>query len=100
MAIISKDDAARITVEYYTWEASAMDFIDVIDNAIRYQASIGHSETTVEIPNSLAEQSLNMALQAINDAGYTDVEVNETDSPMTVTIKWNDIHLVSVGSST
>ena len=94
--IISKEDAAQMTVDYYTWEASAMDFIEVIDNAIRYEASIGHSETTVEIPTNFSEQSLNMALHAINDAGYTEVEVNETDSPMTITIRWNDIHLVSV----
>ena len=96
MAIISRDDAARMTVEYYTWEASAMDFIDLIDNAIRYEASIGHSEAKVEIPSYLAEQSLNMALQTLNDAGYTEVEVNEMDVPMTITIKWNDIHLVSM----
>lgn len=94
--IILKDDAARMTVEYYTWQADANDFIVVIDNAIRYQASIGNSETTVDIPTTLPEQSLNMALQAINAAGYTEVEVNETDSPMTITIKWNDIHLVSI----
>lgn len=91
--IISRDDAAQMTVDFYTWEASAMDFIDVIDNAIRYAASIGHSETTIDIPTTLNEQSLNMALHTLNDAGYTEVEVNETDSPMTVTIKWNDISL-------
>ncbi len=94
--IILKDDAARMTVEYYTWQADANDFIVVIDNSIRYQASIGNSETTVDIPTTLPEQSLNMALQAINAAGYTEVEVNETDSPMTITIKWSDLHLVSI----
>ena len=94
--IISKDDAADLTAQHYTWLRNAEYFIGEIDSQIKYWAYRGQTEITIEIPNYIVERSLNMALEILNDAGYTDVQVNEYDSPMTLTIKWSDTILATL----
>ena len=94
--IISKDDAAALTAQHYTWERNANSFISQIDSVIRDQAYYGQTEVTIDVPNYIVERSLNMALEKLNEAGYTDVEVNEYDTPMSLTIKWSDTILASI----
>ena len=95
--MISKDEAAALTVQHYTWERDAEYFITQIDSLIRGQAYIGQTETTIEVPNYIVERSLGMVLETLNSAGYTDVKVNENSTPKTITIKWSDTILASLG---
>ena len=89
--IISKNDAVQLMTDYYLWRYRALDFIEEIDNAIRYAAQNGGTETTISIPTNFTEESLDLSLAAINDAGYTDVTVSYTDQ--TITIKWSEFDL-------
>lgn len=92
--MISKTRAVELTYEYRTWEQKALDLIDVIDNKITVEATAGNDNCVVDIPNYFPEQSLNMVLQTVNDAGFTNVIV---DSGMTtITIIWGNSILFSV----
>ena len=96
--IIPKSDADQIIYDYYTHEYQENEFIKKISNDIKYKALDGKTELVEPIPNDFPEESLNDTLHAINDAGYTDVDVNEDVSPMTITIKWGDSSIMTIAN--
>lgn len=89
--MISKTQAVENTYEYRTWEQKALDFIDVVDDKITVESKAGEDNCSVSIPANFPEQSLNMVLQTVNDAGFTDVAVDSTKT--TLTIYWGSILL-------
>lgn len=85
--MITKTEATEIMLNYYNWEQKAQDFMDIIDNNIRYAAQSGLSEIEIDIPNDLTDESLNMVLFTVDVAGF-DVEINATKHSLI--IKWSN----------
>ena len=68
--MITKAQAVQLTNDYHTWEEKGRELIDQIDNDIRYRASHGMGQTTLTKSDDLTEESFNMALQAVGEAGF------------------------------
>lgn len=92
--MISKDDAYELTMSFYTWEQAAKDFIDILDNNIRYEAQRGKSMLHQDLPqtSNFNEAALTLTLEALGNAGYTDIYVDS--QKQWIEIKWGDENLV------
>ena len=92
--MISKDEAFELTMNFYTWQQAAEDFIEILDNNITYNAQRGKTMLHQDLPqtSNFTDAALALTLEALGNAGYTDIYV---DSQKTwIEIKWGDDNLV------
>ena len=92
--MISRDEAFELTMNFYTWKQAAEDFIEILDNNIKYDAKHGKTMLHQDLPqtSNFNETALALTLETLGNAGYTDVDVD--DQKRWIEIRWGDENLV------
>ena len=92
--MITRDEAFELTMNFYTWKQAAEDFNEILSNNIKYNAQRGKSMLHQDLPQSsnYNEAALTLTLEALGNAGYTDVYVDS--QRQWIEVKWGDENLI------